>query len=806
MTMLWEDLKLAARLLRRSPGFFAAAAGTLGLGVALVTVMFSAVDRVLLRPLPFSDPGRIVAIRQFDRARPDEEGGGVAIPAFLAWRSRARSFSGLAAMQGYGFDLTVGGVPETVDAWLVTEDYFRVLGVTAWRGRVLIPDDFAPGRDDVVVLSHGIWTRRFGADPALVGGTLLLDGAPRVVVGVMPESFAVPGGGEFWAPRVFDSRESGDWGEDHYQVIGRLAPGSDIHGAQAELGRITGSLAADHPLAAQTGVGVRSLMDATVGNARPVLIALLAAVAAVLLIACVNVANLLLARSARRGQELAVRGALGASPWRLARQLFGETVLIALAGGMLGVLLAAWGADAAGALAPAGFVPRAERIAVDGRALVFALAVAIGSALCCGAIPAFRAARPDLRGGMHEGGRASTGTSGLRRTRSALIAAQVALALMLLVGATLLTRSLAQLLRQDPGFEASGRVALQLFIWDRYDTAEKRARFLQEAGARLSAVPGVRSVGAVSALPYAKAWIAMEDPFTIEGAAAPRTGEEPTAFTTLATPGYFTAAGIPLRRGRFFREGDDAASAPVVLVNEALARRWLQDGDPIGRRITVGVAGAPVTREIVGIVGDVRQSGLEHEPSPELFVPHAQSGFGSMTFVVDGGPGAAALLPSLRAAIWELRPDLPIYDTATLTDLLQGTVAARRFVTVLLVAFACVALVLASVGIYGVISFVTGQRLREFGIRLALGASPGSVVRQTVGGSVRVVAVGILVGLAGTAALTALLRRFLFGITPADPVTYITLVPLVLGIAAFASYLPARRAGRVDPMVVLRAE
>src|SRR5687768_11503441 len=451
-------------------------------------------------------------------------------------------------------------------------------------------------------------------------------------------------------------------------------------------------------------------------------------------------------------------------------------------------------------------VPRAERVAVHGGAPASAPAIAIGSALSCGAIPASRAARPDLRGGMNEGGRASTGTSGLRRTRSALIAAQVALALMLLVGATLLTRSLAQLLRQDPGFEASGRVALQLFIWDRYDTAEKRARFLQEAGARLSAVPGVRSVGAVSALPYAKAWIAMEDPFTIEGAAAPRTGEEPTAFTTLATPGYFTAAGIPLRRGRFFREGDDAASAQVVLVNEALARRWLQDGDPIGRRITVGVAGAPVTREIVGIVGDVRQSGLEHEPSPELFVPHAQSGFGSMTFVVDGGPGAAALLPSLRAAIWELRPDLPIYDTATLTDLLQGTVAARRFVTVLLVAFACVALVLASVGIYGVISFVTGQRLREFGIRLALGASPGSVVRQTVGGSVRVVAVGILVGLAGTAALTALLRRFLFGITPADPVTYITLVPLVLGIAAFASYLPARRAGRVDPMVVLRAE
>ena len=803
--MLWEDLKLAARLLRRSPGFFAAAAGTLGLGVALVTVMFSAVDRVLLRPLPYAEPGRIVAVRQFDRARPDE-GGGVSVPAFLAWRRQARSFSSIAAIQGYGFDLTGNGAPETIDAWLVTEDYFSVLGVPAWRGRTLVRDDFASGRDGVVVLSHGIWTRRFGADESLIGRPLILDGAARVVVGVMPRSFVVPGGGEFWAPRVFDDRESRAWDEDHFQVIGRLAPQSDIHAAQAELGRITAGLASEQPLAAQVGVGVRSLMDETVGNARVVLIALLAAVGAVLLIACVNVANLLLARSARRGQELAVRGALGASPWRLSRQLFAETVLIALAGGALGVLLAVWGADAAGALAPSGFLPRAERITVDGRALTFALLVAMGSAVVSGAVPALRAARPDLRDGMHEGGRASTGTAVLRRVRSALIVAQVALALMLLVGATLLNRSLALLLRQDPGFATEGRVALQVFIWDRYDSNEKRARFVEDANARLAAIAGVRAVGAVSALPYAKAWIAMEDPFTIEGTPAPRPGEAPTAYTTLATPGYFTAAGIPLRNGRLFRSGDDAAGVPVALVNEALARRWWPDSDPIGRRITVGVAGPPVTREIVGVVGDVRQNGLEHEPRPELFVPHAQSGFGSMTFVVSAGAAAPALLPSLRAALWELRPDLPIYDSATLTGLLETTVAARRFVTVLLGAFAAVALALAIVGIYGVISFVTGQRLREFGIRLALGASPASVVRGTVADSVRVVAVGILVGLAGTAALTVVLRGFLFGITATDPITYLTLVPLVLGVAALASYLPARRAGRVDPMVVLRAD
>lgn len=805
MTTFWHDLALAARLLVRSPAFLAAASGTLALGVALVTVMFSAVDRVLLRPLPFAEPGRLVAVRQFDRARPDDERG-VSLPAFLAWRSRARSFSGLAATQQYGFDLTGSGTPETIDASLVTEDYFRVLGVGAYRGRTLVPEDFESGKSAVVVLSHGVWQRRFGADPALVGRALILDGAPRVVIGVMPESFVVPNAGEFWAPRIPDERERQDWTEDYFEVIGRLAPGQTIAAAQAELAAVTRGLTGQFPLAAQSGVGVRSLLDQIVGNARTVLLAVLAAAGAVLLIACVNVANLLLVRSARRQHELSVRGALGASAWRLARQLLAESLVIAVAGAGAGVLLAVWGADAISALAPDGLLPRGDGIGLDGRVLAFALIVATGSALLCGALPALRAARPDLRGSMQETSRSATGTSGVQRLRSALIVAQVALALMLLIGATLLTRSLDRLLDQHPGFETQGRIALQVFIWDRYDSNEKRARFIEQANARLAAVPGVQSVGAVSALPYAKAWIAMQDPFTIEGAPAPRAGEEPTAYTTLATPGYFTAAGIPLLAGRPFRPGDDSAAAPVALINEAMARRWWPGADPVGRRITVGVAGRPVSREIVGVVGGVRQDGLAREPRPELFVPHAQSGFGSMTFVVNARGDAATLLPSLRAALWELRPDLPIYDSATLNSLLQGTVAARRFVTVLLSAFALIALLLALVGIYGVMSFATGQRSREFGIRLALGASPGGVIRSTLLQSMGVVAIGIGLGLAAAAGFTALLRRFLYGVTATDPVTYALAVPLVLGVAALAAYLPARRAGTVSPMVVLRAE
>jgi len=803
MLSFWHDLRLAARQLGRSPGFSAGVVATLALGIALVTVMFSAVDRVLLRPLPFADAERLVALRQFDRAEPDA-GDGVAPPVYMAWRERGRTLDGVAAIEPYGFDLTDQGTPETVPAWRVTEDFFPILGVSAALGRTLRSDDYTAGRQ-VVVLSHALWRRRFGADSGIVGRVLTLDGAPYEVAGVMPPGFDFPHGGEFWAPRVMSEGQRGEWDEDYFQVVARLAPGSRPEQARAELAGITVALASEWPAAAGLGVDMRPLLDEIVGAARPPLLVLLAAVGAVLLIACVNVANLLLARGVRRQRELAVRLALGASPARLARQLFAEALVLAVAGGVLGAMLAAWAADAVTALAPAELLPRAGRLTLDGRALAFTLVVAVVVAVACGLLPALRGGHVDAFGDLQSGAR-STGGESVRRVGTGLVGAQVALAVALLAVAALLGRSLAELLRQDPGFEPGGRAALQVFVWDRYDTPEKRADFVERAVERLAVVPGVRAVGAVSALPYAKAWIAMEDPFRLAGRPEAPEGREPTAYTTLATPGYFRAAGIRLVRGRLFTGADGAGAPPVALVNETMARRWWPAGDAVGARVVIGVGGAPVEREIVGVVGDVRQAGLDREPRPELFAPHAQSGFGSMTFVAEVGGDPAAALPALRSAIWSLRPDLPIYDSATLPQLLAGQTADRRFVTVLLGAFALLALALAAIGIYGVIAFVTGQRAREFGIRLALGATPGGIVARTVGESLRVVAAGAAVGLAGAVALAGLLRRFLFGVEVIDPLTWALLVPAVLAVAAAAAWLPARRAGRVDPMTVLRAE
>ena len=801
MQALWSDLRIAARRLRGAPGFSAAAVLALALGIALVTVMFSAVDRVLLRPLPFAEPERLLALHQTDRAGAGENDG-VAPPVALAWRERARTLDGVAAIEPYGFDLTDRGTPETIAAWRVTEDFFPILGVSAWRGRTLMADDFDAG--GVVVLGHDLWQRRFGADTALVGRTLTLDGEPHVVAGIMPPGFGFPEGGEFWAPRRFDERERAAWSEDYFQVVARLADGVTPAQARAELETLTAALGSDAPEAAGLGVVVRSLFDDVVGGARPILLALLGAVACILLIACVNVASLLLARGVRRRREFAVRRALGATGGRIVRLLFAESALLAVAGSLLGVLLAVWGAEAATALVPAGLLPRGARIGLDGRALLFAAGAGLATALVCGMAPALRARRADLRTPMQDDG-AAIGQTGLRRVGAGLIAAQVALAVTLLIGAGQFGRSLLNLLQQDPGFEPEGRVALQVFIWDRYENAELRSRFVADAVARLEAVPGVRSAGAVSALPYAKAWIAMEDEFTVVGRVTDPS-DRLTTYVTLATPGYFPSAGIPLREGRPFGTTDGPDAPPVALVNETMARRWWPAGNAVGARVVIGAAGPPLTREVVGVVGDVRQAGLDREPRPELFVPHAQSGFGSMTFVVHAGSDPSAVLPSLRAAIWDLRPDLPIYDSATLQQLLAGSLGERRFVALLLGAFAAVASLLTAIGIYGVVAFLTGQRMREFGIRLALGATPRGIVADTVRGSAFAIGVGALLGAAGAALLAASLRRLLFAVGVADPGTWALLLPAVLVVGVVAAWLPARRAGRADPVIVMRSE
>jgi predicted permease len=800
---LAHDLRFGARTLRRSPGFTAVAALTLALGIGASTAIFGAVDGVLLKPLPYADAERVVTLWQQPRGKPDRTE--LASGTLVDVRERATSFAGVAAAEPSGMAIETDDGPERLRAWLVTDGFFEIPGVRAQLGRTFLPAEYVAGRDRVVVVSDGLWRRRFGGDSTLVGRRLLLRGEPYTVVGVLPAGFRLPDDGDVWAPRAITAAEREYRGSGWWPTIARLRPGVTLERARAELRGVARQLAAEHPRTnADVELSAVPLPEQLLGARRPALLLLLAASGLVLLIACANVASLTLARALARDRELGVRAALGAGRRRIVRLLGAEALVLAALGGALGVGLAWGGVRAIRALSPAD-LPRADAIGLDARVVAFAVAVSALTALLFGLAPALRAARGNLHERLKAGGRGTAGPA-RDRTRAALVVAEVALSLTLLSGAGLLVRSFVSLLTVERGFRTDHVLALTVQAWQWYRTPAARAEFVRQVVERAAALPGVRAAGATSSLPLAESIGQDVAPIAVEGEAPTTEADAPTAHVTVATPGYFEALGIARRRGRGFLSTDDARGAPVALVSEALARRHFANVDPAGRRITVTYGGEPVVREIVGVVADVRQTGLAADPGPAVFLPHAQAPTGSITFTVRTAGDPAAMAGRVKRELWAVNRAMPVASVTTLDALVDDAVRERRFHLALLGTFAGIALSLAAVGLYGVLSHAARARRREFGVRLALGARPADILRLVGREALVLVAGGGALGLLLTMGAARAVRSMLFHVSPFDPVTLGAALALVAGAAAAASLLPARRATRVDPTITIRAE
>ena len=804
---LVHDLRHGFRVMRHRPGFFALAVGILALGIGSTTAVFSITRAIVFRDLPYPEPDRLVAIWQRDSKTPAAERGEVAPANFLDWRAAASSFEAMATMDPYSLDLTGMGEPRVLFGARVSERFFDVLRAQPLHGRLFGLDDHVAGKR-IVVLGAGAWTREFGSDPNIIGRAIQLDGHPYTVIGVLPPEFelALFGGEQdrdVWIPKVFEEYEKTSRTSGWWAAIGRLGSGATMQGAQAELDLISARLAKEHPRTnATTSAYIEPLSEHLIGAARAPLALLIGSVLAVLLIACANVANMLLVRGADRQREFAVRGALGAGRGRLTRQLLAEAALIALAGTALGIAVAAGVVNVVRALAPRD-VPRLAGVQLDWGVVAIAAVIGVGTALIAGLAPAIRFSRLRAPDGVGSS-RGATQSKHAGRLRDGLAIAEVALAVALLVGAGLLLRSFGQLLAVDRGFSGDRVLALQVFAWDRQETPEKRAAFFRDTLADLRTIPGIVDVGAVSAMPLIDANINIQGPIAIEGRPPAPTDAQPTTFMTVATPGYFSAMDIPVLQGRPLPDQDVATSAPVAVITSALARKHWPDESAVGSFARVRFAG-PVRRvQIVGVVGDLRHDALDRPAREEMFLPHAQAPYGSMTYVLRAAGDPAGLVEAARRRIWKHDPLLAFYDTATVRELVAASVAPRRFSLVLVSAFALIALVLAAAGMFGVLSVATTQQTREFGVRIALGASSREVCRLVIGRGLRMAGAGLVIGLAMSAAAGKWMRAVLFEVSPIDPLTLAAVAAITIAVAVLACYLPARRAMKLDPQVALR--
>ena len=802
-----RDVRHGLRLLRRHPGFTAATVLTLTLAIGATTAIFSVVDAVLLQPPPFPEPERLVTLWETD---PDDGNRLVPVgPAdFLDWQERIRSFERVAAMDPWSLDFTGAGEPEIFTGSLVTEGFFEMLGVNAARGRTFLPEEYRPG-SGVIVLTDGLWRRRFGGAADIVGRALALDGEPYTVIGVLGPDFelGLERGREerdFFLPKTFSEYESSSRGPGWWQVIGRLRPEVTLAEAQAEMDAVAARLAEEHPRTnADVGARVIPLQAWQVGAVRPTLLLLQGAVLFVLLIACVNVANLMLARCTRRAPEFAVRMAVGGGRGRLLRQLLTESAVIAALGGVGGFAFATVSLEAITAFMPAD-VPRLAQVAVNLRLLGFAVGLVGVTTLACGMAPAVHVVRQnvhDLLRGQRTGANAVQ-----QRLRRSLAVTEVALALVLLVGAGLLLQSFVRLVNVDLGFAPANTMTLQVFHY-RDDGLAATANFFRETLDGIRALPGVAAAGAVSAFPLGLADVTRERLLQLHDRAPSPPGEEPSAAVSAATPGYLDAMGIPLRAGRWFDARDDAERPPVVVINETLAQRHWPAADPIGRRVSLSVVfRGDIDAEIVGVVGEIRPGGYDTPPRAELFVPHAQAPDGSMTYVVRTTGDPTASVAAIQDVVWDADPLQTFYSVATVEQLLSDTLAARRFTTTLLTLFGVAALVLAALGIYGVIAVATAQRTREIGLRLAMGAEPRHVLGMIVRGSIGLAGAGVAIGLVASLLVSRALGSLLVDVAPFDVATLAAVSALLLLVAAGAGWLPARRAARVDPLTALRMD
>ncbi|MDE3153878.1 MAG: ABC transporter permease [Acidobacteriota bacterium] len=798
-----SDLRHALRVLLKNPGFATVAILTLALGIGANTALFSIVDAVLLRPLPYRDPGQLTMIWE-TRPRPGWDHTSASAGEFRAWEQRNHSFSGMALLDWEVANLTGGREPEVVPAGFVSTDFFSLLGVHPALGRLLQPSDAEPGHDRVAVISHDLWQQQFGSDPAIVGQTLRLDDGPRTVVGVLPAGFTFWNFGDVqvWGPYVYPKTIDELNGHHHFNVVGRLKPGVTPAMAQADLTGVMQQLSKELPTYYNGyGVNLVSLRTQYVGDVRTALLVLMAAVAFVLLIGCANVANLLLARAAARRREVAVRAALGATRGRLIRQFLAESLAVALAGGVGGVLLALWGRDLLVRLAH-GVLPSVAVVRLDAGVFAFTLGLSVLTGLVFGIGPALQASRADLHGALKDGGRGSAAVVH-RRFRSTLVAVEIALAVVLLIGASLLLRSFARLLDVNPGFNASHVLAAEVPLpATRYGTATRQQAFIDALVQRTAALPGVLRAGATSVLPMSGSNYSRG--FEIEGRPRALPDEESSVAWRTVTPGYFATMGIPLVKGRAFEAQDGPDTLKVAIINTAMARRYWPNADPLGQHIRFGSDGPWLT--IVGIVGSVRFGGLDADEKIELYQPFQQAPLPDMTLVARTAGDPLAISAALRAQVSSLDGNQPLGTVTTMEHLVGESAAPQRLNATLLAGFAGLALLLAAVGVYGVMAYLVAQRAHEIGVRIALGAAPADIVREVLGDGARLVGAGLLAGLVSAAFLSRLLSSLLFGVSPFDPATF-ALVPLVLALAALlACWFPTRRAVRVDPVVALRNE
>ena len=810
MSGLLRDLRLALRSLLKSPGFAVVTVVTLALGIGANTAIFSVVNAVLLRPLAFREPDRLIVVRE-------TYGGGsvgtVSGPNFVDWRDRSRSFESVTASRGVSLAMAGEGEPEEVRGARVSAEFFRVLRVGLLLGR-----GFAAGEDQgepsVAVIGERIWRDRFAADPDVLGRTIRLSGREYSIVGVAPASLTYPGRAEVWLPLGFGVGQASVRGSHSYDVLARLKPGMDLEAARQDLVAIARALETEYP-ENNTGRSVVTipLADDTTGAVRPALMLLTGAVALVLLIACANVANLFLARAVTRQREIAVRAALGAGRWRLARQVLAEAVALTAAGSLLGLLVAGWAVDLLVAMAPAG-IPRVQEIGIDGTVLGFTLLISAVVGIAFGVIPALYVASQDPADSFRGEGRGAGGSRRRSRVRTALVVAQISLALVLLVGATLLIVSVRRLGKVDPGFRPEGVASFQLGLsGTKYPDAAVQRAFITRVIDRLELIPGVQHAGAVFYLPLGPGDVNGD--ISLEGSTPAAPGEELIAGYRLVAGDYLNTVGVSLVRGRLLGPSDGEGGAPAAVVNEALVRKYFGGEDPIGRRITFGSPDSTAEwREVVGVVGDVRHLGLTTDPVPEIYVPIQQLApdFWSvfvaipLSFVVRSEVGFSALAPEIRRAVREVDPEQPISRLREASELLSEAVARQRFSMLLLVLFSGLALTLAAIGVYGVMAYTVSQRTRELGIRLALGAATGSVrvlvLRQGLG----IALLGVGLGLGGALALGRLLTSLLYQVSPADPRVLAAAALTLSGVSALACLVPAIRATRVNPIDALRSE
>lgn len=815
MTGLFQDFRYALRQFRKSPGFAAVAVITLALGIGFNTAIFSVVNAVLLRPLQFSDANRLVRVWHVPPAKsfPGMTTFSVSAANYVDWERQNQVFERMAIYTYHGFTVTGGDKPEQVDACAVSPDFFATLGVQPMIGRVFSPEEDEPGRSHVVVLSHRLWQEHFGAPPNIVGHNINLDGQAYLVAGVMPASFRLPDFAQMWTPMAWTDKERAVRGEHHYVVIARLKRGVELNQAQAEMNTISDRLQQQYPDDDKGwGAVVVPLHEDMVSDVRPALLVLLGAVAFVLLIACVNVANLALARTFSRQKEIAIRTALGATPARVLRQILTETVLLALSGGALGLALAHFAVGFIVAFL-ADKLPHSIVVGLDSQVLVFTAVISVLTGIVSGALPALRLTRSDVNQALKQGLGRTDADSGGHGTRSILVVSEVALSLILLIGAGLMIRSFQNLRGVNPGFDSHNVLTMSAMVSrSKFSGPAPMIRFFDNVLQRVRSLPGVESAAVIDDLPLNDE--GSHQPIAIEGRPVLPASEQPEVDVRLISPGYMRALHIPTLQGRDISDADVAGRPAVVLISESMARQFWPGEDPLGKRLTLTFFPDAV-REVVGVVGDVKLDGLDQtRPSATLYFPidqvsvPANGGWSSfpMTIVVRSASRATGMVSAVSNAVHEVDRDIPLRDILTMDELVTNSLSQERFNMMLLGAFAALALLLAAVGIYSVLSYSVKRSVREIGIRMALGARLGDVLRSVVFEAMKPALLGVAVGTAGALLLGRVLSSLIYGVRPTDPITFLAVAALLAAVALVASIAPAYRATKVDPIVALRYE